>query len=826
MSDHAIVYLFLNPLDQHERIEEMLPAGTNFFHWLHLNYPDGWGRPIKIHRNGEEVPIEESDFVLAEGDVVSIIISPAGEVVLGYLLSALIGAVTSIVVSLVVSLIFGRPKRPSSQVAAPDPVYSLNGGANSARLGEPIPVIYGEVITYPDYVCPPYAYFDGNNQYLDQVLCVGQGEYEIDEILIGDTPVSSLDPSTFYYKVFPPAAHGNVLGAIEADTSIAETMVTSIEVGDQELTGTGSAASNIVFIQSVSIRAPNLILVNWFPWGTIPELFAAGTKIYVGGYTPSSNFNRELTVQSATAIDQFNTQIIVTQNDLVDQDTHYYEDEMLNISYTSAVAGSTAGPFVCCNPDDRGTVVYFDIMFPQGLYGVDKNTGNLTSTSVQLNFVIQPIDAFRGPVGSPITVVETITNNKNSALRLSFAYPVPLGRYSARIDRITPAPTTNEVVNTVVWAGLRFKLQIDNPGPVYGNTTLIATRLRATSGLTGDAANKIRVKCRRKLPIMGQGALTATRDPADAFCDIVTNQNYGARRPLSSIDTAELERLKAKWGVNGQFNGIFNQKATVWEALQIVCQNVAAIPAQTGNKTTMICDMARPFPVQLFSSANMTEDTFTTSYSFDRPGEYSGVRVEYRNRQTFNAAYASWPPSAVDYDVVTMFGCTDETLALQHAKLLWQRRLYRRKAIEFETELEGLIPRMGDRVKVGNELVNWGEAGEVAALLDPQHILLDRDVNWAGMTNPALTLRSAEGAPGTPIPVTMGSSPRVAVLASPVSLSGADGAILWAIGSTESQLQDFTVMEVEHLGGNRTRLRCAKYDPRVWVDALPWQAAG
>ena len=123
-----------------------------------------------------------------------------------------------------------RPPTPHQQaaMAAPSPTYSLNAQGNSARLGAAIPVQYGRHVAFPDFAAEPYAEFVGNEQYLYQLLCIGQGSYDIEAIRIEDTPIASFEDIT--YEVIAP---GGTVTLFPTD------VVNSIEVAGQEaLSGT------------------------------------------------------------------------------------------------------------------------------------------------------------------------------------------------------------------------------------------------------------------------------------------------------------------------------------------------------------------------------------------------------------------------------------------------------------------------------------------------------------------------------------------------------------------------------------------------------------
>ena len=94
------------------------------------------------------------------------------------------------------------PRLPSAPgaPAAPEPVYSLTGGANRARPYEPLLLVLGTHRVYPD-VLVSYPDFVDDAQYLRQTVDWGLGRLEVYDVRIGDTPLESFsnvtqEPST------------------------------------------------------------------------------------------------------------------------------------------------------------------------------------------------------------------------------------------------------------------------------------------------------------------------------------------------------------------------------------------------------------------------------------------------------------------------------------------------------------------------------------------------------------------------------------------------------------------------------------------------------
>lgn len=111
----------------------------------------------------------------------------------------------------------------SAAYPAASPTYSLSAQGNQARLGQAIPSAYGRNLMVPDFAAPTYQEYADNEQYLHSLVCLGQGEYEIEEIRIDDTPISSFEEVE--YEVLAPG---------ETVTLFDPQVVTALEVAGQE----------------------------------------------------------------------------------------------------------------------------------------------------------------------------------------------------------------------------------------------------------------------------------------------------------------------------------------------------------------------------------------------------------------------------------------------------------------------------------------------------------------------------------------------------------------------------------------------------------------
>lgn len=153
---------------------------------------DAKDRHPTVRING--VMVESSEWELTQfgpSDAVEVYVEARGWVV------AAVIAVISLVVSL--SMKPGTSnRRQGTTMEAPGLL------ANQVRWGDPIPEIAGSPIIFPDYIAPPRRYYvDKTQQWVDNLLCIGRGEYltDVSQVFVGETSLPSLgdDAEIIFY---------------------------------------------------------------------------------------------------------------------------------------------------------------------------------------------------------------------------------------------------------------------------------------------------------------------------------------------------------------------------------------------------------------------------------------------------------------------------------------------------------------------------------------------------------------------------------------------------------------------------------------------------
>lgn len=519
------------------------------------------------------------------------------------------------------------------------PTYSLQAQGNSARLGNPIPVIYGRHLIYPDFAAQPYYRYQNNEQYVYQLNCIGQGSYDVEQIRVEDTPISAFKEIT--YKIVNPG---------ENNTLFNEDVVTSAEVAGQEL-----------------------------------------------------------------------------------------------------LKGVIVGGFVLNPTESEINKIEIDVACQRGLYYANDN-GGLSEKTVQWRVDARLIDDEDNAFGDWFTLAtETLTGSTVNGIYRTYTYSVAQGRYEVRTTRLDDKDDSSRSGHELRWISAKGYIVSDKN---YGNVTLLAIVMKATDNLSQRASNLINCVVTRKLktwsPNSGWSGLTPTRSIAWALADIL-KADYGAKLTDKSIDLNALYSLERKWSVRGDtFNGVFDSKLTVYEALSRVAKVGRAVAFIQGGIVRFVRDEPKTIPVALFGPRNIVKNSLSIQYIMPSEDTADSVCVQYFSEKTWKTSEitGTFSGSASDKTAtVELFGCTNKEQAQREAVYMALANRYRRRVVTFSTELEGLIPTYGDLIAITHDMARWGQGGEVIARNDLK-LTLSEPVAFSNGVKNILALRNKNGSLG------------------------------------------------------------------------------
>lgn len=696
--------------------------GTSISQWVQHRYPQEKEFPVPTICvvNGKPLMRKDWNYRIKNGDVVNFVAVPQGTLVL------IIIAVVLIVAAIAVSLLMPMPPRPGEGPES-DPVFSNNGKGNTIRLGEPIEVCYGRNRIYPSLASRPFYRYIDNDQFQHSLFCLGQGQFDIEAIQIGDTSIDSYEEVEY-----------EVLGPGETPTLFATNVYTSAEAGGQTL------------------RAPN--------------------------------------------------------------EPEYTEDGWV-------------GPF-SANP--AGTEAYkieFDVTLPKGLYKMNSE-GKPQLLSVTIQSQKRLIDSNGNPLGDFTTLHAPVTISAKTVTpqRKTYSVTVDSGRYEVRLRRTDTKNLTAKAGHDVVWESMRAYVDQDQE-PDYGDVTLLAVKIRATSNLNNQTQSQFNVIATRKLPIRESGGVfsepVATRSIVWAFVDIFRS-TYGGRLADSFFDWDALEELDALYSSRGEyFDWIFRDAITVWSAAQTVAQVGRAVPLLVGSLITMKRDGPLSVPVALFNQENIVEGSFKWDIKLWDIDEHDSLRVEYTDSTT---GYKQEQVTAVltggtsdNPEDLRIMGIQNRTHAYRQGMYMLAVNKYLRENISFETGLEGFIPTYGDLIAVSHDVPAWGQSGYVVNAVrgagTNYHLWLSEPVNFVAGNTYQILLRSRTSAPIGPLTAHATSDPQQVLIQSAADidflLDGTTEPMLFLFGVSNNITKYLKVVRVEPQGDEKVRITAVNEDERV-----------
>lgn len=836
----STIKIYFNPLDAGSCVKYSVDSGVQLIDFLQEHYPVGFNGVLKVFVNQNELQLENLDYTVGEEDTVIMLVMPgaaAAAAAWSYIAPYLVQALVSLAIGLIVGLIF-RPSRPDGFDSSEEsPVYSINASRNRARVNEPVAVHYGSVSWPPDFASAPYIYYDGatNDMFVDELLCIGQGYYSIDDIFIGDTPASTLEVGALQYWIFSPDDHGRVFGNIESTIwdsvkdgpnpfPFIENMFTSPEVENWEF----NKDVDEVPTGPIAISGAAVAAVGANP-GYISGVDSSldinpGSEITLSG-TVSNNITFSV---GSVVVDPDNA-ALMTIFEVPFPSPLIQDEPALSGTYTldAIVDNMVAGPFRAQKIGQTINQIDCDILFPQGLMTVEGD-GDQRYREITMEFTYQQINETTGAaIGAPIVQTKMYRAKTRSALRDTYSSgPLTEGSYEVTVKRLTDFAGRGLSPETTVWSGLKGRVVHDLAQDAYGPVTLMAVRMKATNGLGQAARARVRVTATRVL----EGGAVESTNPITVIKDIFTNTDYGMGRQLTEANTAELDILETAWGAaNGpKFNGSFDQRGTGWDAMQNVVSMAGARVIQHASLVTVVPDQVQPVRSAMFASANIAKDSLEIGYTFDTEGNFEGVRVEYRDPFTYDPKYVFYPTNLTEEqkhntETFILFGCTDPVYAQQYAAYMWNVRSLRRKTVKFKTELEGLIPRFGDRIGVAHAMPDWGQSGVIVRQLSATKFQVDSYLDWAAENY--VILRDDKGEPTAPLSVTMGEHRDLIVFAEapPITIHTPYNRepTIYTFGRTNEMIKDFIVTRTAPGGELSVQIEGQLYDETIYTGAPP-----
>lgn len=869
-----------------EPIERHHISGVSLHDWLAENAPGclegkGDARPISASINGQVIPPAEWPSVMLSHSLdVDLRVQPQG--LEGALIAAVVaGAVASAAAFLLKPSI---PNVNSSESAQGARLLEVNAQGNQPKLGDVIPDQAGRCRKYPDILTAPVRRFlNERSQELYLFFSLGVGEFERDEadLLIGETPVSSIPGVS--YQFFEP---GESVSAHPAAANWYNAPEVGASTGASGLRLRGNTGGPVNFSGLASTDGTDLVLASDVPSGWDSsvrlriQLFqpatvgSNGTSIFgnfqhladgmpVRIQTPNLRGNyrvRDVSL-SGLLLEDINTgaliedfppgdySIVIDRLDavyrvvgtsgrrvefqrMIDNSTDDSQwTQFPNLTgYVNAgvyAAGFDpelwTGPFLACPKSETTNTIEWDVFFPRGLGKINNDGGVDTRTrDIELQWRALGDSEWN-------SIIRTIEGNSRDQLGFTFSETLPVSiTPEVRVRRLTIEDTSTQALDRIEWYGLRSRLP-ENAS--YEGVSTLAMVISGSDLIASQTENQINLIETRKLPVWNGSEWTApqaTRDIAPYVRYAALSRGYTD----DDIDMEELLHMDALWKARGDtFDFIFDRSTTLKDCLNTVLRAGMAELTISHGKLKPVREGLRTVPEHMYTLQNMTGE-LRRKFTGPRLEDPDGIDVEYRdeNSWTLEVVECRLPGDAgVKPKKVRLDGVVNRDKAYQIGMRERSRLAYQRWEYDWSTECDGLNSQFKSFCALADDVPLYGRSALLLAVEvegDDVHLQSSEPFDWQEGESYVIAWRRTDGSLAGPYPAQRGDADDhvVAQMGSdpaPVIYSDMEPPhLLW--GTTERWCYQAIVEDVEPEGFESVTLRALNYDARVYAydDAL------
>lgn len=410
---------------------------------------------------------------------------------------------------------------------------------------------------------------------------------------------------------------------------------------------------------------------------------------------------------------------------------------------TSFIEGFFTGPYVACPDGETTTVIEWDIMFPGGLFQVNKYNNPV---SYPVTVILEYRDKAIG--GAWTSVSRTYTTASIDAIGFTETETLPYAMQpEVRVRRQGADSAEATISDTVQWYGLRSRL---NAPTSYADVTTMALRVRSGNRLSAQTENLISIEATRILPILDGGLwlpAAPTRDISAWVGYVVQDVGY----TLGDIDISELDRLNDIWQSRGDFFDESVETTTTVKSLlgDSLAAGFSELTIDRG-LIRPVRDEPRTVYEHMYTPQNMLEP-MVRSFKALNVDDFDGVDVEYMDE-------TSWQIETVEcrlpgdigrrVEKMKVNGVTNRDRAWRMGMRQRRAQKYRRKTFNFHTEMDAFNSRYLSYCAIADDVPGYGQSAilESIAPMGSAHLLVSSEpFDWSAGGTHMVAIRKPDG---------------------------------------------------------------------------------
>jgi hypothetical protein len=717
-----LVTIFNDPAGINEKTVVPMNEGEIFMDWLIDTYGgDGFSVPTAIYSGGrihEDNLIDINDFVIdghpmGADESFVIVHCPQGfdPITAAYIVFVVV-AVAAIALAPNVPL----PENPGQDKAAESPNNNLTGQTNIARPLQRIPDIYGKNKVWPDLIAKTYTEFRGNRKFVTEYLCIGRGEYLVEEVKSGLSLIDDIDGAAF--EIFGPStAPATILDVTESDN-----------VDGQQILAPNST-DFLTFSSPGNFLTSNpseiFLAFQSFEGFAIGDQFTiSGTSLNDGTYTFDG------WVRTGLPGSVVGTVTVLESTFVTETPASWFTVSAVTTSI------NTAGPF----PVPGGTeFVWFDLLFDRGVG--DRTSGTMATITINFDLILERLDAPGGSViGTETHAYSVIGATIDQIFRTVKIIPnFPGDPYQAKVTRTSNTTEDANYLDSSKWGRLAG---VDDLGGInFGNITSVLVTTKATQQAVKSQERKFNAVVTRKLRSYDTGTnlitptLTATTKMADAMLEHLTDDFLG-NKPTAEIDLDGLYEIQdaldtdATYGDKlGRFSySLSDRQVSVGDELVTISNAARCFTYRDGNVFRFGREEAKEFRTTTFNGRVKKPNSEKKNRKLQKPNDFDGVELQWVPEDSNDAQVLIFPEGGSPENPlkINAAGIRVYEQAWNRANVEFLKLKYVRESVETIVNKRGLLVILNDRIgnvdgtnvqAQGGELV--GFSGQTIETSDP-----------------------------------------------------------------------------------------------------------
>lgn len=559
------------------------------------------------------------------------------------------------------------------------------------------------------------------------------------------------------------------------------------------------------------------------------------------------------------------TDLKIGETDIAEFDDVEYEITKTPTLYTSDVAevavsaAMNDSDSVVRTTSPNVSEISVDVVFPQGLFGLD-DKGKQVTVTAYLTVEFSPAGAntwtavptagarITGMVASGGSVSSAqVRSGSRKPFAVGVAWPVTPGQYDVRVRRGTTnwgSSNSSSRVGDATWSVLR---SIRPTSPSNTGTVKLCMRIKASEQLNGTLQTFSCV-AHQKIPVYDDAtetwsAPTLNYNPAWVTAWLLRScPALSTHVPDSRIDLASLSAF-ADFCTANEFEtrGVQDSRTTARALLDDVLGCALGALSTRDGRYGVIFDDGSTLPTMVFTPQDSRN--FTVSRVFTRLPH--ALKVRFRNPMAYweidevlvlddgysyrgvdARGVASTDPEPTEFETLELRMACDAFTAWRAGRFHLAQGKFRPHRYSWETDIANLGCTRGDCVDVAHDVPEWGAgSGRVVSLTagalngDAATLVLDERI----VTDPAksYSVQIRKDDLSSVVVAAVPHAPETATFYLASLPTGVNAGDVTVVGETEQVTMKLLLTGVKPAGDLAATLTAVRYDARVapyWAD--------